>query len=125
MTICPVCVEAEYHSRTAPGLSKENKEFWKAESKHDRQISRTMDPQFVAYGVTYYYLPDSFVDPWLDFIGNENAERPTLPLKLGRCEHGLIPVDLEMDPVHRIDRKGWEQIVQKYFIAFHVNEISS
>jgi ubiquitin carboxyl-terminal hydrolase 48 len=113
MTICPICVEAEYKSRTAPGMSKEDKELWKAEIKIDRQIIKFLDQKFITYGVDYYYLPDSFVERWMDFIKSEHAPRPILEADLGRCEHGLLDVDLEMDPIHRIPRNGWDQIVEK------------
>jgi hypothetical protein len=113
MTICPICVEAEYKSRTAPGMSKEDKDFWKAEIKIDRQIIKSLDPKFITYGVDYYYLPDAFVEQWMDFIKIEHAPRPVLEADLGRCEHGLLDVDLEMDPVHRISKIGWDQIVEK------------
>ena len=113
MTICPKCVEAEYHSRTAPGLSKEDKEFWKAESKLDRQIMKFLDPKFVIYDNDYYYLPDEFVDPWQEFVKYDNAPRPKMSSNLGRCQHGLLPVDLEMDEIHFIDKKGWDQLIQK------------
>jgi len=113
MTICPICVEEEYKSRTAPGMTKEDKDLWKAEVKIDRQIIRLLDPKFLTYGVDYYYLPDSFVEQWMDFIKSEHAPRPVLEVDLGRCEHGLLDVDLEMDPVHRILKQGWDQIVEK------------
>jgi hypothetical protein len=113
MTICPICVEAEYHSRTAPGLSKEDKEFWKAETKVDRQIMKFLDPAFVIYDNDYYYLPDNFVDPWQEFVKYDYAPRPKLSNDLGRCKHGLLPVDLEMDEIHFICKKGWDQVVQK------------
>jgi hypothetical protein len=113
MTICPTCIEAEYHSRTIPGLSKEDKEFWKAETKLDRQIMKSLDPKFVIYDIDYYYLPDKFVEPWLEFVRYDYAPRPKLSSDLGRCEHGLLPVDLEMDEIHFIDQKGWDQVVQK------------
>jgi hypothetical protein len=113
MTICATCIEAEYHSRTAPGLSKEDKEFWKAESKLDRQIMKFLDPAFVIYDSDYYYLPDDFVDPWQEFVKYDYAPRPELSSDLGRCKHGLLPVDLEMDEIHFICKKGWDQVVQK------------
>lgn len=113
MTICPICVEEEYRSRTAPGMTKEDKDLWKAEVKIDRQIIRLLDPKFLTYGVDYYYLPDSFVDQWMDFIKSEHAPRPVLQVDLGRCVHGLLDVDLEMDSVHRILKQGWDQIVEK------------
>jgi hypothetical protein len=113
MTICPTCVEAEYHSRTAPGLSKEDKEFWKAETKLDRQIMKFLDPAFVIYDNDYYYLPDNFVEPWQEFVKYDYAPRPKLSSDLGRCQHGLLPVDLEMDEIHFICKKGWDQVVQK------------
>jgi len=113
MTICPLCVEAEYHSRTAPGLSKEDKEFWKAESKVDRQIIKFLNPKFVIYDNDYYYLPDNFVEPWEEFVKYDYAPRPKLSSDMGRCRHGLLPVDLEMDEIHFICKKGWDQVVQK------------
>jgi hypothetical protein len=113
VTICPTCIEAEYHSRTAPGLSKEDKEFWKAESKLDRQIMKFLDPTFVIYDNDYYYLPDQFVDPWQEFVKYDYAPRPKLSSDLGRCKHGSLPVDLEMDEIHFICKKGWDQVVQK------------
>jgi len=113
MTICPTCVEAEYQSRTAPGLSKEDKESWKAETKLDRQILKFLNPNFVIYDNDYYYLPDNFVEPWQEFIKYDYAPRPKLSRYLGRCKHGLLPVDLEMDEIHFICKKGWDQVVQK------------
>lgn len=113
MTICPDCVEAEYHSRSAPGLSKEDREFWKAEIKLDRQIMKSLDPKFVMFDHEYYYLPDNFVEPWEEFVKYDYACRPKLSSDLGRCQHGLLAVDLEMDEIHFIDKKGWDQVVQK------------
>jgi ubiquitin carboxyl-terminal hydrolase 48 len=113
MTICPICVEAEYHSRSAPQPSKEDKESWKAETKLDRQIMKSLDPKFVIFDSDYYYLPDSFVEPWLEFTQQDSAPRPILAGDLGRCEHGMLAVDLEMDEIHLIDQKGWDQVVQK------------
>jgi hypothetical protein len=113
MTICPTCVEAEYHSRTAPGLSKEDKEFWKAETKLDRQIMKLLNPNFVIYDSDHYNLPDNFVEPWQEFVKYDYAPRPKLLSDLGRCEHGLLPVDLEMDEIHFICKRGWDQVVHK------------
>jgi len=113
MTICPICVEAEYHSRIAPGISQEDKEFWKSEIKVDRQIIKLMDPKFVIYDIEYYFLPDDFVEPWQEFVKYDYATRPTLAKDMGRCVHGLLDVDLEMDNIHFIEQKGWDQVVQK------------
>jgi hypothetical protein len=113
VSICPQCVEEEYNYKSTPGISAENRDFWKAEVKQDRLISKMLGGQFVTFDVDYYYLPDSFVESWLDFIRDEKSPRPQLPLNLGRCEHGMLDVDLEMDEIRFISEKGWEMLVDK------------
>jgi ubiquitin carboxyl-terminal hydrolase 48 len=113
LSICPTCVEEEYRYKTIPEITEEDQDFWKAEVKHDRPIAKMMDDKYPVYGADYYYLPDSFVDKWLDFVKSSKAPRPELPSNLGRCGHDLLDIDLEMDAVHYISEKGWGLLIEK------------
>lgn len=113
LSICSTCVEEEYRYKTIPDITEEDQDFWKAEVKHDRPIAKMMDDKYPVYGADYCYLPDSFVDKWLDFVKSSKAPRPELPLNLGRCEHDLLDIDLEMDAVHYISEKGWGLLIEK------------
>lgn len=113
LAICPTCVTEQYEERSVKAivLSKEEKAAWKAELQPERQLrDNQVNPRFPVYGDTHYYLPTSFVEQWDDYLKAPFEARPKLPPDLGRCPHGKLDVDLEMDWSHVITDRGWGKL---------------
>lgn len=111
LSVCSECVAEIYGEKAVPEivLTQEEKQAWISEVKRDRVLKRTeLDKRPQVYGVDYYYLPKSFVEAWDDYCWKPMMPKPELDAELGRCEHGLLDVDLEMDETHYITAQGWD-----------------
>lgn len=115
LAICSVCVGEQYSERAVPEivLSAAERAIWQAEVKRDKGlVNRELDKRPHVYGVDYYYLPDTFVDAWRDYVQTLMMAKPKLAPDLERCKHGLLDVDLQMDDTHYITSYGWENLME-------------
>lgn len=113
--VCPECVSEAYSEKTVTSieLSAEQRAAWLAEVKLDRTLIRKcLDPESIAFRMEYYYLPKSFVDEWIAYTEKPLAARPHLAANLGRCEHGLLDLDLEKDDAHYTSEGAWQQLTE-------------
>ena len=114
LPICSECVAGSYSEKAVPEivLTQDEKQAWISEVKRDRVLKRTeLNKQPQVYGVDYYYLPTAFVDAWDDYCWKPMMPKPELDANLGRCEHGLLDVDLQMDETHYITAQGWDTLM--------------
>lgn len=110
LPICVRCVAEIYSEKAVPELvlTQTEKQIWQAEVKRDKALFKNdLDKVPQVYGVDYYYLPMSFVESWRDYVSKPMMPKPALEASLGRCEHGSLDVDLQMDETHYITAQGW------------------
>lgn len=108
----PPCPECSFEAdQNAESLAQ-----WKTDVKLDKSIKRHLDPRPPAFGLDYYVLPKEFIEKWEVYMKTPAGEKPELDMGLGRgrCEHGLLDWDPQMEKQRVISEIGWEMLCQKY-----------
>ncbi|OXG77311.1 ubiquitin carboxyl-terminal hydrolase 48 [Cryptococcus neoformans var. grubii Br795] len=108
----PPCPECSFGAdQDAESLAQ-----WKTDVKLDKSIKRHLDPRPPAFGLDYYVLPKEFIEKWEVYMKTPGGEKPELDMGLGRgrCEHGMLDWDPQMEKTRVINEIGWGMLCQKY-----------